>query len=91
MFGLERVLHPDPAQDLGGEVGQAGVAYGSGLREGIADPQHPVVRDPDHVSGEGLLRQFPVGGEEEDRIVDAHLPAGVGRLQLHPALEASRA
>ena len=40
--------------------------------------------------GPGLLRQLPVGGEEEDRVRHRHLLLRAHVAQLHPALEMPR-
>ena len=60
VFGLERILDPDALEDFRGEVGQAGEADQAALRQAVADAQHAVVRDADHVAGEGVLGQFAV-------------------------------
>ena len=80
----------DALQDFRREIRQTREAKRATLREAVADAQHAMVGDADDVAGEGLFRQFAVGGEEHDRRIDAHLLAGVLDLELHAAAESSR-
>ena len=83
VLGLERIGTRTRRRISGAKLGRPAKRSVAGLREAVADPQDAMVGDADDVAGVGLLGQLAVGGEEQDRRVDAHLAAGVLDLQFH--------
>ena len=72
MFGLERIARAHHLQQFGRERRDAGHAQHLTFGQCVTDAQLPVVRNADDVAGPCFFGQFPIRGEEHDRIADCH-------------------
>src|SRR5262249_318398 len=84
LLALERVLGPDPGEDLRREPGELGIFEGGSLAEGVADAQRAGVEEADHVAGPGLLDHLPVRAEELARRAEGRGGGGGGGGRLPP-------
>ena len=90
LLGLGRVLERDAAQDFGREIGEAGEAQAGFFGQRVAHAQRPMIGDTDNVARKGLVGQFAVLREEEDRRMNGERLARAGWRQLHAAAELAR-
>src|SRR5690606_10151758 len=87
VLGLERIEGPHLSQQLGSKGGQASEVQILSFRQRVAEVERAVVRYADDVASPGFFREFPVLGQEENRVIDGKLLAGSHLLQLHAPFE----
>lgn len=91
LLGFERVFQAHAAEQLRGEVRDAGETQGFALSEGVADLDGAVVVQADDVTGKGFFQLLAFRGEERQGVTDAYVLAGAHVAHLHAFFVFARA